>query len=213
MPRKKKEELEAESTEPVETETVVVKKRGRKPKVVEETAETEAKIKPEPEPEPEQTQETIEAAEVSEAEQETEAQSNEEVTSPPEELCFDGSHEAMLNYLRQKGEVVTCVLVNGKLISGKIYGFDKFTLQIRNYSGIHLVFKAAICNISPFIERPQQKYKNDKRSSNSSGGRFSKPYDKKGNEGYDRGYKSQERNNDERPSFRRPVFKHYDSED
>lgn len=65
----------------------------------------------------------------------------------------DSSHELFLNNLRKEKTPVTFSLANGKFINGRVYGYDRFTVQVKNYQGIHLIFKSAICNISPQSER------------------------------------------------------------
>jgi len=57
--------------------------------------------------------------------------------------------DAFLNQLRKGKVSVNIYLVNGVKLSGKIGGFDNFTITLTSDQGQQLVFKHAISSISP----------------------------------------------------------------
>ena len=57
--------------------------------------------------------------------------------------------DTLLNTARVKNIPVTVLLVNGKTLSGRIQGFDKFTIILDGGSEQQMVFKHAIASLSP----------------------------------------------------------------
>jgi len=57
--------------------------------------------------------------------------------------------DAFLNQLRKDKVPVHVYLVNGVKLSGRIGGFDNFTIILTSEMGQQLVFKHAITSISP----------------------------------------------------------------
>ncbi len=61
--------------------------------------------------------------------------------------------DAFLNQLRKGRVPVNVYLVNGVKLTGRIGGFDNFTVVLTSETGQQLVFKHAISSVSPI--RPQ----------------------------------------------------------
>jgi host factor-I protein len=61
--------------------------------------------------------------------------------------------DAFLNQLRKGKVSVHVYLVNGVKLSGRIGGFDNFTVILTSEMGQQLVFKHAISSISPIKPR------------------------------------------------------------
>jgi len=61
--------------------------------------------------------------------------------------------DAFLNQLRKDKVPVHVYLVNGVKLSGRIGGFDNFTVILTSEMGQQLVFKHAITSISPIKPR------------------------------------------------------------
>ena len=64
------------------------------------------------------------------------------------------SQDKFLNDLRIAKTAIQVSMANGKFINGRIISFDRFTVQMRNAQGTHLVFKSGIMAISPIPQRP-----------------------------------------------------------
>lgn len=100
------------------------------------------------------------------------------------------THEYYLNQYRKNFESLTVYLTNGKFINGRIVGFDKFTIMLKNKLGIHMLFKGTICNISPYVKKEEQE-----------GG---KSFSKGG------GYNNQRSGGYSKPSFKKPSYKKFE---
>jgi len=57
--------------------------------------------------------------------------------------------DAFLNQLRKEKISVNVYLVNGIKLTGKVGGFDNFTIILTSGNGQQLIFKHAISTISP----------------------------------------------------------------
>ena len=59
--------------------------------------------------------------------------------------------DTFLNLARIRNIPVTVLLVNGTRVSGRIQGFDKFTIILEGQSEQQMIFKHAIASVSPAI--------------------------------------------------------------
>ncbi|MBN2209146.1 MAG: RNA chaperone Hfq [Candidatus Coatesbacteria bacterium] len=70
--------------------------------------------------------------------------------------------DTFLNVARIRNIPVTVLLVNGARVSGRIQGFDKFTIILEGQTEQQMIFKHAIATVSPAsaikdLFRPQPK--------------------------------------------------------
>jgi host factor-I protein len=60
-----------------------------------------------------------------------------------------GIQNEFFNRARKERAVLAVVLANGKLLSGRIRAFDKFTILLDTDRGDQMIFKHAIATIGP----------------------------------------------------------------
>ena len=73
--------------------------------------------------------------------------------------------DAFLNVVRQQGQVITVILMNGYQMRGIIRGFDSFIVILESDDRQHMVYKHAISTMIP-SQRVEFYTRREERASN-----------------------------------------------
>jgi len=86
------------------------------------------------------------------------------MTNPPINI-----QDTFLNLARVRSIPVTVLLVNGDRLSGRIQGFDKFTIILDGDNEQQMIFKHSIASVSPSVPikdlfRPPNRKRDDREA-------------------------------------------------